>query len=306
MLYFAIIAREMSPPIKSHRVEYVLSSPPPYFRKIWHYNRANIPSIKAAISSIDWSYQLGLLNHPDQQVSFFTDTLMNIFSNFIPHELKRVKPRDPPWFCNRVKAAYKRYNRFYRKYKQRGFPGHMLQENENRQKIYVNEVAQCKENYLKTQGSKLCDPETNIKTYWSILKNFTSTIKLPKIPPLFHNQKFAFGFEEKCEIFNKYFSDQCTVLNTGSVLPTFELITEKSIKNVSFSKNDILLLIHSLKSNKAHGWDEISSKMIKICDESLVDPLYIIFKNCMEKGIFPANGNEQMLLQFIKRTKKIW
>ena len=99
----------------------------------------------------------------------------------------------------------------------------MLEENENRQKNYVDTVAQCKEIYLNSQGSKLCDAETNIKTYWSILKNFTSTIKLPKIPLLFHNQKFIFDFEEKSEIFNKYFSDQCTLLDTGSVLPPLNL-----------------------------------------------------------------------------------
>ena len=85
---------------------------------------------------------------------------------------------------------------------------------------------------------------------------------------------------------------------------TFELVTEKSIKNVSFSKNDILLLIQGLNSNKAHGWDDISSKMIKICDESIVDPLYIIFKNCVERGIFPSKWKRANVTPIHKKDEK--
>ena len=46
-------------------------------------------------------------------------------------------------------------------------------------------------------------------------------------------------------------------------------------------------IIRSLNPNKAHGWDEISIRMIKLSDASLVTPLKIIFMNCLKRGIFP-------------------
>ena len=45
-------------------------------------------------------------------------------------------------------------------------------------------------------------------------------------------------------------------------------------------------IIRSLKPNKAHGWDNVSVRMIKYCDSALVLPLKLIFLNCLSKGIF--------------------
>ena len=46
-------------------------------------------------------------------------------------------------------------------------------------------------------------------------------------------------------------------------------------------------IIRSLNPNKAHGWDEISVRMIKLSDAALVTPLKIIFINCLKCGVFP-------------------
>ena len=72
-------------------------------------------------------------------------------------------------------------------------------------------------------------------------------------------------------------------------MPDFVRITDTSINNVSFSRDDIRKLLHNLKSSKIHGCDDISAKMIKLCGESLVEPLHIIFKNCIEKNWKLAN-----------------
>ena len=69
----------------------IVNPPPPSFtRRIWHYGRANPDMINHAINGVDWERKLNELSHsPDLQVSFFNETLMNIFSNFIPNELKK-------------------------------------------------------------------------------------------------------------------------------------------------------------------------------------------------------------------------
>ena len=40
----------------------------------------------------------------------------------------------------------------------------------------------------------------------------------------------------------------------------------------------MLKVVNNLDSNKAHGHDEISIRMLKICDSSLRRPLQIIYK----------------------------
>ena len=54
---------------------------------------------------------------------------------------------------------------------------------------------------------------------------------------------------------------------------------------IKFNKDDFLK-IRNLNVNKAHGHDDISIRMLKICDSVVTEPLSILFKNC-DCGIFP-------------------
>ena len=38
--------------------------------------------------------------------------------------------------------------------------------------------------------------------------------------------------------------------------------------------------------NKAHGHDEISIRMLKLCESAITEPLYLIFKNCLSSNTF--------------------
>ena len=59
------------------------------------------------------------------------------------------------------------------------------------------------------------------------------------------------------------------------------------ISDFPISDEKILNIIRSLNPNKAHGWDGISVRMIKLSDAALVVPLKIIFENCLRCGVFP-------------------
>ena len=60
--------------------------------------------------------------------------------------------------------------------------------------------------------------------------------------------------------------------------------------SVRFSTEDILQIIHNLDSNKAHGHDEISMRMLKICGTSVCRPLQIIYKSYLDRGKFMINS----------------
>ena len=70
-------------------------------------------AIKRSMTSFPWRQHLNIDTNPTWQVKTFTDTFLNIMSNFIPNETKRFVPRDPPWitknkhFNNCKKNGYK-------------------------------------------------------------------------------------------------------------------------------------------------------------------------------------------------------
>ena len=128
--------------------------------------------------------------------------------------------------------------------------------------------------------------------------------KIPEIPPLLENGVFVLDFASKAQIFNDYFILQCTTLDTGSEvrndLPAeFSQLTEFSI-----SDEKILTIIRELNPNKAHGWDEISVRMIKMCNVSLVKPLKLIFENCLSQGIFPEMWKRANIVPVHKKNEK--
>ena len=58
-------------------------------------------------------------------------------------------------------------------------------------------------------------------------------------------------------------------------------------QNQDFSFEEIAKIIRSLEGNIAHGHDDISTRMIKICDNSLVRSLSILFKKSFDDSYFP-------------------
>ena len=140
--------------------------------------------------------------------------------------------------------------------------------------------------YFKLFG-KLAVSKINSKCYWSISKNFLNN-KTPCIPPLIHNNRFVVDFKEKSELFNSFFVKQCTRIETGSNLPTQILRrTNESLNTINFTEDDILNVIRKLDPSKAHGHDQISIRMVQICDKAICKPLHLIFSSCIESGIFP-------------------
>ena len=64
---------------------------------------------------------LNLNTDVNWQTKIFTETILNILSNFIPNEVKRVVPRDPSRFTKQLKDMLKRKNRLYKNYKRHGY-----------------------------------------------------------------------------------------------------------------------------------------------------------------------------------------
>ena len=74
-----------------------------------------------------------------------------------------------------------------------------------------------------------------------------------------------------------------TLISNSGILPSRRFFkTNKRLFALNIKKDDILKIIRKLNVNKAHGHDDISIRMLKICDSVITEPLSIIFKNCID------------------------
>ena len=110
---------------------------------------------------------------------------------------------------------------------------------------------------------------------------------MPLIPPWFHENKFVTDFKKKAELFNAFFAKQCSLTKNSSKLPLhLHYLTDNRLSSVSFSQDGIAKIIQNLDPNKAHGSDNVSIRMLKICGSSIYKPLEMIFKQCIETSVF--------------------
>ena len=136
-------------------------------------------------------------------------------------------------------------------------------------------------------------------------KNFTKWKKLPFISRIYDNNRYVTDFKEKCQLFNSYFSEQCTLLKNISTLPnTCSKHTNNILDTIIFSKEDIYKIIKNLDPNKAHGHDMINIRMIKLCGSSICKPLEIIFENCLRMGKFLSEWKKANVVPTFKKDDK--
>ena len=79
--------------------------PPPYFREVWVYGKAETDLINR-IDQFDW-VNLFLDKNINQQVILFNLTILNIFYNFIRKKTILCNDKDPPWMNDRIKQIKK-------------------------------------------------------------------------------------------------------------------------------------------------------------------------------------------------------
>ena len=93
----------------------------------------------------------------------------------------------------------------------------------------------------------------------------------------------------KADYFNNSFTSQCTppLVNNSKLLDKITYNSAARITSIKFDNNDILKIIRSLSVSKAHCHDGISVRMIKMCDESLLQPLSLIFRGCIDTVVYP-------------------
>ena len=69
---------------------------------------------------------------------------------------------------------------------------------------------------------------------------------------------------------------------------TLKFLTEHPLTSCEFYETEILQIINNQNSNKAHGHDMISIRLLKLCGKAICRPLNIIFKTFLNTGMFPS------------------
>ena len=278
--------------------------PPPYQRLIWDYKKADANIIRKALNSVNWERLFDGKNINAQVISL-NETILNVFRNYVPNKYITIDDKDPVWMNEIINSKIKKKNLLFKEYIQNGrfesdfvFLQALITE--------INELISSTRNvYYENLAKKLNNPLLQVKTYGSILKTFYNEKNIPLIPPLLVDNNLVTDIQTKANIFNTFFAEQCTPLNNSSVLPVNQIfLTQSRLNFINFNEDEILKVIRALNIHKAHGHDDISIRMIKICDKSLLKPLIILFENSIKSSCYPDIWKRSNIIPVHKKNDK--
>ena len=78
-------------------------------------------------------------------------------------------------------------------------------------------------------------------------------------------------------------------------------LTWSRLGTLDFNENEILK-IRALNIHKAHGHNNISIRMIQICDRTLLKPLIIIFQNSVKYSYYPDTWKRSNIIHVHKKV----
>ena len=186
-----------------------------------------------------------------------------------------------------IKTPIRRNSRVHRKWVLRGrnpFEKDNVRDVQNETNRLIKKA---KKYYFLNLGAKLNDYNTGYKSFWTTFKRLVNKKKLSNIPPILEDGKIISDFCQKSTIFNDFFANQCTLNLTSSELPPLRMYTNSRLSLLTTSEEKIANIILQLNSRKAHGYDEISIAMLKLCAPAVAKPLNLIFRKCLSEGLFP-------------------
>ena len=80
--------------------------PPPHFRMIWDYKNADTSSVQHAIENFNWQYAFESKTI-NGKVQVFSEVLMDILINFVPHKLLKFNYKQPPRMNPKISSLRK-------------------------------------------------------------------------------------------------------------------------------------------------------------------------------------------------------
>ena len=96
-----------------------------------------------------------------------------------------------------------------------------------------------------------------------------------------------------------------SLISNNSSLPShINYTTEKHLSTVALSVEAIGKIIQNLDFNKAHGHDNISIRILKICGDSIYKPLEIIFRQALLTGVFLSEWKKGNIVPVRKKSGK--
>jgi hypothetical protein len=164
-------------------------------------------------------------------------------------------------------------------------------------------------------NTKIIQSSNKTKTIWKVVNQLTSKNKVQNdILTVKKNNCVTDDQFKISQLFNKYFSTTADKINTtkNNKPLTVSMNYLSHAFNTSFprklinniTRTEIEKIIKNLKPSNSHGYDEISTKVLKCSSNVVSSPLTYIFNLVISTGTFPTRMKYSIVKPLFKKGDK--
>jgi hypothetical protein len=259
---------------------------PPYTRLIWNYDEADFPGLQNYLTELDWN-DCFLTDDVNTCATKWTEILLNAARQFIPNKLVTLRPKDKPWYNNRLRNMKRKVIRLFNKAKSIDRE-EIWYDYKTSNNTYHDEVRKAKLLYEEKINSNLKNYYmTKPKLWWKKVKQVLGYAQDTSIPTLVVDNHTISDSIGKAQAFNEYFSSHSNINTTNASLPEERFTCNTSLSDINITENEVTDILQSLDPNKSVGPDGINPRLLKICSKQLSPSLTKLINMSIQKGIFP-------------------
>ena len=274
--------------IKSERI---ISS-----RKVFDYTKADVVSIAAELSGIDWVQRFCNQGTVDCW-NDFKKLLLGLESKYVPEKTIRAKTK-PLWMTHRALKAVKRRHRIFRKYKDAHHPACLRADS------FANtEIKKSKRNFELKLAENI---KNDKKSFFAYAKCRTKS--RPRVGPLVDKNGLEVNDDTLLtEILNDQFSSVFSAEEPGVVPvpePVFRACEDEMMTTIKVDSSVVQKKLSLLREDKSVGSDDLSPRLLKALDVVLATPLTMIFEKSLTEGIVPLDWRTANITPIYKKGSR--
>ena len=281
----------------------------PVKRTVYDYKNTDEKGLLKHIK--EYNYQSTVFSKPvSEQAEALSNILIEARNKFIPTKEITIRPNDQPWTNTYTRLLLRCKNRNYQLFKKTStkYSCSLSQHNTSddtitrlktkkdrlytKYKTSLNESnkanRRCKLNFFNTVNATVKNSDIFAKKKFSILTKLMKTQKVSNVPHLKEGDTVVTNAQEKCNIFNDFFSSKATVPGVDDPVPELpekENITEP-LNNINTSYLEVAKFCRDIKKSYSSHCG-IPGKFISMIATPISFPLTQVFNNMFSAGIFP-------------------
>ena len=264
-------------------------------RFCFNYKKADWAALNAELKSLNWRAFLGGLD-VDDAVAVFTRELLRLVKSHVPSRMVSSRSSSHPWLTQRCAYAVQE------KLRAVGTPM-AAAKREDCARVLREEY----ELYVQKTKGELESMEPSSKRWWSVsnslLRKPQSTCSVPSLKR--QDGTWATTSAEKAAVLQATFARKSMlppIIENKYTPPFVAALPVDEIFCVDHK--DVLSALEKLRIDSGTGPDQISTKVLRHCAASIVEPVSLICNMILDQGRWPAPWRNHWVCPLHKKKSK--